>query len=478
MTKYLRSAIVVCLLLICGCQHYTYEIEMRTEGDVLERKLTCWQTRHGQDGKSRVVGFPRDEMDRISNLYERQMTRRGKKKQVFIGHFKGSMPNDVGGAGSFTHFETRMGSLSLYVERFRGNDDLAANLPRIVQGGDKLADLLAGWFQAELGGDPNFGALRKFCDVELRQDIKNLGTYYFVAGILSKCDDEGLAHVAARACQYLAERAYFAPEELPSIVSAAHYAFAREDTTQLMALIRRFIARKMRVPDQDPIPHSLDFLCSLEAAEKSLRRYLRGTDEFKSRRQKWEQGKKTGPEAQEPDPMAIAGDAIGELLTWSPIRIFCDELALKLACQTKPFATNGEWNEKSRQVAWSAAVSDDDMPATFCHAFWSVPDATFQKEHFGSVLLDGVHLAGYVLWRKGLREKDAQEWDQFISNLSPGEDLKAKVESFRFTDDPQVQGKDGDIGGPSLADTPRVIILSQLESEAQTPENDKPRPHE
>ena len=46
------------------------------------------------------------------------------RKHRFTGKFAGRTPDDVGGAGSYTHWETAFGSASAYVERFRGSDDL------------------------------------------------------------------------------------------------------------------------------------------------------------------------------------------------------------------------------------------------------------------------------------------------------------------------------------------------------------------
>ena len=140
---------------------------------------------------------------------------------------------------------------------------------------------------------------------------------------------------------------------------------------------------------------------------------------------------------------------------------------VKLASETQPFATNGDWDAKNSQVIWMKTIIKDSPFPAFCYAFWSVPNANFQTKHFGSVILDGEDLAGYVLWRKGLSKADAEEWDEFVSGLRAGEDVIPKLESFSFSADRDAVRKGKKPLGRSLADTPRQLILSQLKGKDQ-----------
>ena len=79
------------------------------------------------------------------------------------------------------------------------------------------------------------------------------------------------------------------------------------------------------------------------------------------------------------------------------------------------------------------------------------PREDFQKEHLGGVSLTEEELLKYCLWRTGLEEKKAVEWEQFLANFRPGEDAIKKLDNFRFPDEPEKVNtyrvkRDSDIG--------------------------------
>ena len=138
-----------------------------------------------------------------------------------------------------------------------------------------------------------------------------------------------------------------------------------------------------------------------------------------------------------------------------------DQLEVKLAVQTRPFLTNGQWDEETNRVTWNGAIevrgeTYHDWPTVY-YAFWSVPDAAFQKARFGKVALEGSDLARYCLWRNGLTEAEAAEWDQFLADLSPetAEDL---IGAFRFSSEKDKTTEESQ----SLADEPRQLIRGGL----------------
>lgn len=75
-------------------------------------------------------------------------------------------------------------------------------------------------------------------------------------------------------------------------------------------------------------------------------------------------------------------------------------------------------------------------------------------------------MAQYVLWHASLTEEQAGHWDEFVAGLKPGNNLAKAVRTFRFPSDPPA---DPDMPPkeqpPSLADTPRGLILKALEGE-------------
>jgi len=86
------------------------------------------------------------------------------KSHIFRGRFSSRMPNDVGGHGSFTRWDTPLGSTAVYVERFRGTDDAAGELNCRQAAADSLVDLLIGWLEGEFKNDPEWPAILKFLE--------------------------------------------------------------------------------------------------------------------------------------------------------------------------------------------------------------------------------------------------------------------------------------------------------------------------
>jgi hypothetical protein len=145
---------------------------------------------------------------------------------------------------------------------------------------------------------------------------------------------------------------------------------------------------------------------------------------------------------------------------------------VSLQCPAAPFATNGAWDTKTSRVTWSGRIGQRGQPPhnvlpKVLYALWSVPDAELQTKHFGKVVLTGEELAQYVLWRHGLSDEEAGEWDGFVATLEPGERLLEQLDAFRFTTDP-MSPPPGQDETPTLADTPRDLIKQGLEGESES----------
>ncbi len=135
-----------------------------------------------------------------------------------------------------------------------------------------------------------------------------------------------------------------------------------------------------------------------------------------------------------------------------------DTLSVKLHCGVEPLASNGEWDEDSKTVAWAAELKTRRLLPQFCFAVWCRPNEAAQKEHFGGLVLDGEDLAEYALWYCGLTKGEAQEWDRFVATLRANGDWKAALEKFRFSTDPKPDPANPQ-ATESLADEPRALIL-------------------
>lgn len=150
---------IISFVLLAGCAYHEYEIEVNPQGKEFERKLTVRRWEYGStdsssDSKRYLKKLSDDEIQRLVQLYETRLTGDDSKEQSFVGRFKSRTPSDVGGSGSYIHLASPIGALGGYVEKFRGDDDLAAQLHKIQAASDRLANLITAWFEAELQDDP------------------------------------------------------------------------------------------------------------------------------------------------------------------------------------------------------------------------------------------------------------------------------------------------------------------------------------
>jgi hypothetical protein len=450
--------VLLAVIVLLGCEHDHFVVEVTPEGEAFERTLTCWHV-YGE-GDKEVRPLEPEKLARIGKLYEKTETIEGGKKHVFTGRFTGQTPADVGGAGSYTHFTSPLGSTSCYAERFRGSDDLETELGKRRAAADQLTDLVVGWMASELGQQPGFAPLKKFLDQDLRQDLKNLALYGWAGDALAKRGADFETEFFLRAAQYLCERGYATPQDAPGLVRAG---FA-EDPAPLLKHLQRLVARKMGLPTDQPPPEALAFLSDAERLRASWNRFVLTSEVFQERLKKWAEERKIDPSATQPTPDDLLFDLVGEL-GFLRIRIFeqDDTLELKLHCEQKPYATNGHWGEQAGAVSWSKTLRPDAALPAFYFALWSSPDRTFQEAHFGKLLLSGEKLAEYVLWYRGLDSREAGEWDRLIAGCRPGADLKPALEAFRFSSDRKPDPKKPEDKPPSLADTPRQLLLDALQ---------------
>ena len=418
------GALLTVIALAAGCPKNQYVIEMKPSLESLERTLTCWREDGvTPDGTPNYIEFPREELARLSKTFAQQEV--SGKKHRFAGRFGPDLPNDVGGKGAYSVFPNTLGTSFVYLERFRGADDLHATIQERLDSSEQLANLFLGWSREALGREPGYDGLRRFLNSDFRNDLRNMALYSWLAGIAESRNPGALEEFGVRMGQFLAERGYWSARDLPTVLRSA------QDTSVLLPLLQRFLASKLGVAPGRNVPPSLAFIAEPAALKASVEKFLQGTPEFRTRLKKWEADGK--PENQAPDPLEILTDPLGVMIQ-SPVGDGGDRLTLRLNLRTAPARTNGKWDEQSRQVTWEASIENQspfrDLPM-ICHAQWSVPNADKQREHFGKPILTGRDLVDYCLWHKGLGPDHAREWDELISTLEPDTAL-ARIQTFRF----------------------------------------------
>jgi hypothetical protein len=428
----LGFAALCALLSGCPANDYTVELQPRAEGGV-ERTLTFYRA-DGTDshGDPSYQEFPTNELAAITRLYPAGSVTANGWRYTANGTFAGPLPSDVGGAGSYTNVATSLGEAGLYVERFRGNDDLAGETAKRFHAADEMTDLIVGWTRMEFGGEPGYKNLRKFLDHDLRPDLKNAALYAWLGGAGDVSDTKGQREFTFRFLQYLYERGYLKLSDTRDVYLLIE---DEEDDSRAMGLLRRFFMEKLGVDPSEPPPKSFAVLDSADSLQKSWEKYLAGTDLYRAKVKDWEEKKKSDPNLTAPGPDDAALDLAMVLLSGgNDSSGASDHLTVKLKLAHPPFSTNGKW--KKGQVVWSDDLDVNRPLPAFCYATWSNPNAQFQEQHFGSVVLDDDTLAQYCFWEETLSAEQAHEWQSFLENLQPGLQLTNHLAAFHFSGSP------------------------------------------
>ncbi len=150
----------VVLIAAAGCEEKIYEVDLLPRGDKIERRLTLRRQDLRDHSKESLSKDDLAELGRIARAYQTETPSVPRPKASFSGTFGSVLPHDVGGDGHYVHWESPLGRVSIYVERFRGNDDISSSLDARRKAVDSLVDLLVGWFESELRTEPDWPPLR------------------------------------------------------------------------------------------------------------------------------------------------------------------------------------------------------------------------------------------------------------------------------------------------------------------------------
>ncbi len=458
-------ALAALALLVTGCPNNVYEVELTPHGRSIERKLTFYAEEGKDDaGNPDYRNFDEKEAAAIAALYPSHAAHKEGQRYTSEGEFTNELPKDVGGVGVFSNLTTSLGATGFYLERFRGNDDLAGMTEKCLTAPDRVMDLMAGWSKAELGQQAGYGKLHTFLDKDARRDLKNAAEYALAAQLAMPYNTNSQMEAAVRFGQYLAERGYFGIGEVPELYKE----ILTGDSPAFWLRVQRLVARKMGVPDNAPVPAALSFLSNGKSVEDSFNKYAAGTDAFRAKIKQWEEDRKKKPDLPQPQPDSVLGDAVEELSGFELWPDAADELTVRLSLPSAPTAHNGRWDETRHQVVWDGILARRDktnaanLPFT-CYAAWAQPDEAFQKAHIGKVALQGDQLVQYCLWHCTLDAKRGAEWDDFLAGLKPGGAWYRKLEAFRFAGEPQPGATNRQSKTQLASDVPRQLLQKSLD---------------
>lgn len=434
----------------CGCVEYNrYEIELVPTSGGIERTLSCWRLPERKEGPA----FPATELERISALYAERQTPPNARRHRFRGVFGREMPTDIGGAGTYAKFETSLGFAAVFVERFRGDLDLDAALYDRRRRTDRAVDLIVGWFEQQLSASPHWPQVQRFLHQEFRQDLRNFSIHLWLAEQQPPLAEPLLKELPFRAAMYLKERGYLELDDLLLLARPD-----RQQAVHRLAWIKRVLARKCGLADE-AARTALAFLDDPARVERSWNDYLRTTPEYR-RLLKREQAASRDPNTTPPEPSQVLNELLLDpafaLLFFHP-----DELHVSLATGVPPLHTNGQWDPQQQRVAWSLNLPRARSLPLLLYATWAQPNEQEQVKHFGRVILSGDRLMDYAVWYSGLTEAERSEWDAFLASLHPGHDLPARIETFRFSHEPE-RVPELDHQGQPLSDRIRELLADVM----------------
>jgi hypothetical protein len=419
-------------VLVTGCPQNNYTVELKPQTNAVERTLIFYRADGAaSNGTPNYESFPSNELAKITLSYPSSEIKKDGYRLTAVGKFAGRLPDDVGGAGSFTNLQSPLGDVGFYLERFRGNDDFAAQTLARFKAADQITGLVIGWAQKQFGRNPGYENLRKFLDEDFRNDLKNVAQYCWLGNASAISNTNASEEFAIRFGQYLLERGYLKLSDL----SAAYLIF-QGDTFTLLPLLHRLAIEKMGIPASHPVPQSLDILSNPDALGKSWSNYLARTPVYLAKVREWKIQKKSNPKLVAPSPIDVLGDPVEQLIGMLWMSGENDHLTVKLQLNHAPLHSNGKWIDG--QVIWQTDL--DNNPSALpviCYADWSTPSVPFQQKHFGRVILDGQNLSEYCLWRNSLSPDRETEWDSFVARLNPAQDLAKQLAAFHWSSSPE-----------------------------------------
>jgi len=483
---------------------------MAPEGESLRRELTCYKVQGGQitfhqgvmseeekqarEKEPVLYSFPEDELSSIAEAYGCEPPAAAPEKFLFEGVFTGRTPADLGGTGFYSYFESPLGSLAVYGERFRGDMDIAGRVQAALEASDRVVDHGSGWMEMEFGTCSWWPLMRDFIDGELRDDFKNLLMRVWMLGSAGlelgppSDKDHKVEEMIACIALFLAEREYLVPDEVPWIFRLMTAGLPEERDEELQnreiekragkEMLRRVLSRKLDFPEEEAAIADLMsfFFAGDKQIEESFKRYMAGTDEWKEMMEAWEKEKAENPpfrdhgvpaltetKAKAPDIDEILGRYSGEIVPLvlpvvaRSMEWFFDDtgrVSISFASPVEPLSCNGEWNEEDRRIRWAGEMYTHQCPPGIAYTVLSIPDEKHQRSLFGRVLLQDEKLAHYVLWYEGLQKDEAEEWDGFLNSLDPDADIAEMIRS-----------KETIMGCESIAAEPRKLLLKALEDE-------------
>src|SRR5437867_3030606 len=102
-------------VLVTGCPHNDYTVELTPHGNTLERKLIFYRADGtNSNAAPNYQAFLSNELTAIAACYSKGKVTNEGDLHFATGEFSSTMPGELGGAGTYRHFATSLGSAGIY----------------------------------------------------------------------------------------------------------------------------------------------------------------------------------------------------------------------------------------------------------------------------------------------------------------------------------------------------------------------------
>ncbi|HZW09239.1 MAG TPA: hypothetical protein VFF69_04985 [Phycisphaerales bacterium] len=434
----MKRLLLLAAIALTACERDIYTVTMEATDTGFDRRVAVVRER-----SNGAQAPPPDELlGPIAALYghgERP------SRDAFAASFADATPADIGGRGALARAETSMGTSLVYIERFRGQDDLSSRIARVQEAAAAIADLFLGWLDTVFETEPAYPAFREtLAGGVLERDLRNIALTVWFERNGGRMAAPGPAerlenNLFVRLTAYLHEHGYVTTDDLARVMSIA------TDDDAAAALLRAWLARSMGLDVQAP-PPSFAPIESAASAGASWGGYLLQSEAARERLALWADG--AGLPAGTGDVRSgetATDEVFGYLLVVAtgadPAGAESeDEVTLTLACPVRPIQTNGEWSSDHREITWTLTIEptpgDAYLVPAVAYAAWAEPDKRFQVEHFGYLVLVDEPLAKYCAWRARLGPEEGDRWDRVLASCTNRGQAISVLQSFRPGADP------------------------------------------
>ncbi len=400
----------------------------------------------GADGATRTFATNRidsDEAERVASLYGDGSMKVGGGETAFTATFAQELPSEIGNRNGLSEIATSLGVARFYWESFDAAVDHWSDLEHRMASGELWMRIFGRWAEMQIEDDSRreeFTAALEREYLPLARDLMLLWSAMQAAAQAQRvgagvrdandrsqisADERFRRTVFFPLLLLLAERGFFTAAEAQQLMllGSRGNPNARERNWSVSAVIGPALQRQFRryVPDAavPTVPSLLAngvsfylFASNSSRIDDLLLASPVVPEEDKDRLRRGERGISLPPVF----GVSLAG---GRTPT---------ETEVVLATEVEPYMTNGVWNPRTRSVVFKGSILDGRervslYPSTF-QAAWSVPDESFQRRCFGSVILEGEALAAYCGWHQALPTKPRERWDRALEALAGSGDRR------------------------------------------------------